>query len=189
MIEFVESTHNYLIDGVIVKSVTQILQEIFPLKYYGIPQEILERKAQYGTDLHYMIEIIETKKPKKPLTYIKKYCNPTPYQEESIKQYLKIKQKYNIKIIEVEKIVHYKNYYCGRLDIKAYVNGKKALIDIKTTSKLDKIYVGWQNSLYELADEPVEELYCMWLPKGDLGKLEKVERIDNKLIRKIIGEI
>ena len=96
MLEFNEENHIYLKDGVILKSVTQILKELFPLKYDGIPKEILENKSIYGTELHKFIEIIEKKKPKRPLAYIKKYYNPDIYQIESLKDYLEIKKKYNI---------------------------------------------------------------------------------------------
>ena len=48
MVEFLEKEHIYLVDGVIVPSVTQILEKIFPDKYKGIPEDILQRKASYG---------------------------------------------------------------------------------------------------------------------------------------------
>ena len=66
-LEFDEETHTYIKNGIILKSVTQILQELFPLKYEGVPKKILEDKSIYGTELHKFIEIIEKKKPKKPL--------------------------------------------------------------------------------------------------------------------------
>lgn len=188
MLEFDKENHIYLKDGVILKSVTQILKELFPLKYDGIPENILYEKARYGTELHKFIEIIEKKKPKRPLAYIKKYYNPNIYQIESLKDYLEIKKKYNIEITDSEKMVVYKDIYCGTLDLKGTVNDKKAIIDIKTTYDLDELYVSWQNSLYEMASEPVDELYCMWLPKGHLGKLVKLERINEKDLKILIGE-
>ena len=188
MLEFDKENHIYLKDGVILKSVTQILKELFPLKYDGIPKEILENKSIYGTELHKFIEIIEKKKPKRPLAYIKKYYNPNIYQIESLKDYLEIKKKYNVAITDSEKIVVYKDIYCGTLDLKGTVDNKKAIIDIKTTYDLDELYVSWQNSLYEMASEPVDELYCMWLPKGHLGKLVKLERINEKDLKMLIGE-
>ena len=188
MLEFDKENHIYLKDGVILKSVTQILKELFPLKYDGIPENILNEKAKYGTELHKFIEIIEKKKPKRPLAYIKKYYNPDIYQIESLKDYLEIKRKYNIEITDSEKMVVYKDIYCGTLDLKGTVDNKKAIIDIKTTYDLDELYVSWQNSLYEMASEPVDELYCMWLPKGHLGKLVKLERINEKDLKILIGE-
>lgn len=188
MLEFDKENHIYLKDGVILRSVTQILKELFPLKYDGIPENILNEKAKYGTELHKFIEIIEKKKPKRPLAYIKRYYNPNIYQIESLKDYLEIKKKYNIEITDSEKMVVYKDIYCGTLDLKGTVDNKKAIIDIKTTYDLDELYVSWQNSLYEMASEPVDELYCMWLPKGHLGKLVKLERINEKDLKILIGE-
>lgn len=188
MIEFIEDTHTYVKYGIILRSVTQILQELFPDKYNGVPEQILDNKARYGTELHKFIEIIEKKKPRRPLAYIKRYYKPNMYQEESLRQYLKIKEQFNIEILDSEKIVSYKHLYAGTLDIKAKVNSKLAIIDIKTTAVLDDAWVSWQNSLYELADGPVDELYCLWLPKGHLGKLVKVERIDKELVKIVIGD-
>ena len=188
MLEFDKENHIYLNDGVIIRSVTQILKELFPSKYDGIPENILNEKAKYGTELHKFIEIIEKKKPKRPLAYIKRYYNPNIYQIESLKDYLEIKKKYNIEITDSEEMVVYKDIYCGTLDLKGTVNDKKAIIDIKTTYDLDELYVSWQNSLYEMASEPVDELYCMWLPKGHLGKLVKLERINEKDLKILIGE-
>lgn len=188
MIEFIEEEHIYLIGGIIVPSVTQILQKLFPKKYARVPIETLNKKANYGTQLHKYIEIIEKKKPKKPLAYIKRYYDLNIYHEESLRQYLKIKEKYHIEVLESEKIVYYEDKYAGTLDIKALVNGKLAIIDIKTTIELDKNWVSWQNSYYELADEPVEELYCLWLPKAHLGKFEKVERINKEKLLKQLEE-
>lgn len=188
MIEFIEEIHQYLVDGILVPSVTQILKNIFPTKYENVDKKILDEKSQYGTKLHKCIEIIEKKKPKRPIAYCKKYIGINIYQEESLKQYLKIKEQYNIKVLESEKKVQYKGLYGGTLDIKGEVNGCKALIDIKTTYELDKEYVSWQNSYYELADEPVDDLYCLWLPKGHLGGLYKVDRIPKEKLLQVIEE-
>ena len=187
-LEFDKETHTYIKDGIILTSVTQLLQELFPLKYENVPKEILNQKAEYGSSVHKLIEIIEKKKPKNPLGYIRRYYNPNIYQEESLKDYLNIKEQFKMEITDSEKMVSYKMLYAGTLDLKGYVNGKKAIIDIKTTYNVDELYVSWQNSLYELADEPVEELYCLWLPKGRLGKLIKLERIEKELLYGLIGE-
>ena len=63
-LEFDEETHTYIKNGIILKSVTQILQELFPLKYENVPKKILEDKRIYGTELHKFIEIIEKKNQK-----------------------------------------------------------------------------------------------------------------------------
>ena len=59
MIEFIEEGHIYLKDGIIVPSVSEILHHIFPDKYKGIPNWVMEKKAEYGTKVHYAIECLE----------------------------------------------------------------------------------------------------------------------------------
>ncbi len=187
-LKFIEETHTYVKNGKTLKSVTQILQELFPEKYENVPKDILESKAKYGTELHKYIEMIEKKKPKDPIAYIKRKYKPSIYQIESLKQYLKIKNDYDIKITDSEKKVSYKNFYAGTLDLKGYVGKKSAIIDVKTTYEYDEAWVTWQNSLYELASGKVNALYCLWLPKAQSGKLYKLERVDKKLLKILIGE-
>lgn len=195
MLELIEDTHTYLYNGVIIPSVTQMLNKVFPNKYNGVDAKILNKKASYGSKIHKCIETIEKKKPKRPIAYCKRYIGIDIYQEESLKQYLDIKKKYNIEVLESERQVQYKGLYAGTTDMIATVNGKIKIIDIKTTYELDKEYVGWQNSYYELAytEETKEEvggLMCLWLPKGHLGDLYDLERVSrDKLLGNIIKSI
>ena len=74
MIEFLEEPHLYLKDGILVKSVTQILQLIFPDKYKGIDKKILSKKADFGTKGHVIIEnlrIEDLEKAKQEVSQIK----------------------------------------------------------------------------------------------------------------------
>ena len=181
MIEFIEQGHIYLKDGIIVPSVSEILHYIFPEKYKGIPNWVLEKKAEYGTKVHYAIECLEQNK---------KLPNLNFYQELSLGQYKEIKEKNKIEVIEQETIVSYEYEYAGRLDMIAFVNNKLCLVDIKTTADLDEESLSWQLSLYELAyGRKFYDLYCLWLPKGKNGKLVKIKRKTKKEILKKLGEI
>ena len=55
-LEFDEETHTYLVDGIIVPSVTQLLKDQFQHKYDGVPEEVLKRASQRGTEVHEAIE-------------------------------------------------------------------------------------------------------------------------------------
>ena len=44
MIEFDEKNHIYIKNGIVLKSVTQILKELFPNKYENVPNKILTSK-------------------------------------------------------------------------------------------------------------------------------------------------
>ena len=181
MIEYVDEIHTYLIDGVIVNSVTQILSLIFPNKYKDVPEWILKRKADYGTEVHKMIEMVENKEEPEISSI---------YVSEALKQYWQLKKKNKIVVLEQEQIVGYMNLYAGRFDMIANVNGKISLCDIKTTAELDKEYLSWQLSLYELAyGKEFDKFYCIWLPKGGLGKLVEIERIDFETIKNKLKEI
>ena len=173
MVEFIEDGHIYLVDGVVVPSVSELLHFIFPNKYSNIPENILNAKAEYGSKVHEAIECLEKNEKLPQLNYL---------QELSIDQYRKLKDKYKIEVLEQEKMVHYKNYYCGRFDMIAGINGTYSLCDIKTTAKLDKESLSWQLSYYALAHNPdkyeseFEKFYAIWLPKKDLGQVVEIER-------------
>lgn len=182
MIEYLDEEHIYLVDGQIVPSVTQLLHKIFPNKYKDVPKWILEKKADYGTTIHKIIEDLENG------VYVE--TPQSVYIRESINQYDKLKKKYNINVLEQEQMIHYEKYYAGRFDMIASIDGKECLCDIKTTAELDKQYLSWQLSLYEMAyGKQFDKLYCIWLPKGALGKLVEIERIEKEKLLKEIGVI
>ena len=62
MIEFIEETHTYLYEGIIIPSVSEILHFIFPDKYKNVDKEILYKKAIYGSKIHEAIECLEQNK-------------------------------------------------------------------------------------------------------------------------------
>lgn len=180
-VEYIDDGHIYLVNGIIVPSVSEILSKIFPDKYKNIPKETLMRKATYGTIIHNYIEQYEKGIITIKLDYI---------QEASFGQYLRLKDKYNINVLEQEKIVNYKDIYAGRYDMKADINGELCLCDIKTTASLDKEYLSWQLSLYEYASkEKFDKLYAIWLPKKDIGKLVEIKRKNKKEIEKVLEEL
>lgn len=173
MIEFIEEGHIYLKDGIILPSVSKILNFIFPNKYKNIAQEVLNKKAKWGSTIHEAIECFEQKKDLPELDFIQKF---------SFNQYLRLKRKFKIGVIAQEQIINYKNDYAGRFDMIAKVNDELSLCDIKTTAKLDKEYLSWQLSFYELAHMTMyrthkfEKLYAIWLPKRGYGELVEIER-------------
>ena len=179
MIEYIDEIHTYLYDGVIVPSVSQILHEkVFPRKYEGVPASVLNAKAEYGTEVHSIIEKLENGIEYEPSSLLVK---------ASVGQYLNLKEKYNINVVEQEKIVCYKGLYAGRFDMVAKIGNDLCLCDIKTTAQLDKEYLSWQLSMYELAyGKKFDKLIAIWLPKKNLGKIEEIERKDKKEIERIL---
>lgn len=177
---FIEETHQYLLDGVLLPSVSEILHFIFPDKYKGVSKETLNKKAKYGSIMHEYIEKFENGK-------YKELPQLDLYQKMSFKQYCRLKTKYDIEVIEQEKMIHYEDIYAGRFDMIANINGKKCLCDIKTTSELDIEYLSWQLSLYEFAyGNKFKKIYAIWLPRKELAKLVEIPRKQKRQILSVL---
>lgn len=185
MIEFLEDEHLYLVDGIIVPSVTQILGMIFPDKYKNVDKKVLNKKAQFGTQGHAIIEHLDLNN-----TDIVENLNLMGYNEEliqCIEQYINLCKTFKIEPLEHEKRVSYKYLYAGTLDLIANVDGIESLCDIKFTYKCDKEYLSWQLGMYALAlGKEFKKYYCIWLRKKQLGQLvEIVPKTKEEILKKL----
>lgn len=190
---FLEKPHIYLYNGVVVPSVSDILHYIFPDKYKNVSKAILEKKSKYGTTIHESIEMYEANVERmsmeeafdvtiqaKELNYI---------QEASLRQYLKLKNRHKINVLEQERMIQFKGKYAGRFDMIANIGEDRCLCDIKTTAELDEEYLSWQLSYYELAmGKTFDKLYAIWLPKKGLGVLKEVKRKPKEVLLKKLNE-
>lgn len=187
MIEFLKEPHLYLKDGVLLKSVTQILEMIFPNKYKGIDKDILNRKAIFGTQGHLIIENLNVSNLSEAKKEIEKIDNKD--LQICIKEYLRLVKKYQIVPKEQEQIISYKYLYAGTLDMTGTVQGLNCLLDIKFTAELDKEYLSWQLGMYQLAKGiKYDKCYCIWLPKRELGQLvEIIPKTEEEILIKLKG--
>ena len=185
MIEFLEEPHLYLKDGILVKSVTQILHLIFPDKYKGIDKKTLSKKAEFGTKGHSIIENLDVSDLDKAKEEVLKISNKD--LQICIREYLRLVKEYGIQPIEQEQIVSYKYLFCGTLDMVGIVGTDNCLLDIKFTAELDKEYLSWQLGMYQLAKgEKYDKCYCIWLPKKELGQLvEIVPKTEKEILDKL----
>lgn len=171
MIEFIPETHTYLVDGVIVPSVTQIIRKVSGADYSAVPGAILNAKADYGTAVHEWLQAyFEGNKLPKISELMKISTDQVP---ELLKNH-KIQSKYT------EQVVHYGDRMVGTFDMLANVDGKEALIDHKTTAKYDSDYLEWQCGCYKLCIKEtlgidIEQCYCLWLPKEKRVQLIEVK--------------
>ena len=187
-LEFLESEHIYLKNGILVPSVTQILQLIFPNKYKNVDKTILNKKASFGTEGHSIIEKLDVSDiniAKNQFLGIK-----NKDLEVCIREYLQLVEKHKIEPLEHEKMVSYKYSFCGTLDLIANIEGTRSLCDIKFTAELDKEYLSWQLGMYALAlNETFEKYYCIWLPKKELGQLVEIKPKTKEEILKKLEEL
>lgn len=184
-LEFLESEHIYLKNGILVPSVTQILQLIFPNKYKNVDKTILNKKASFGTEGHSVIEKLDVSDINIAKNQILDIKNKD--LEVCIREYLRLVKKYKIEPLEHEKMVSYRYLFCGTLDLIANIEGTRSLCDIKFTAELDKEYLSWQLGMYALAlNETFEKYYCIWLPKKELGQLVEIKpKTKEEILRKL----
>lgn len=140
VLEFVDETHTYLVDGVLVPSVSKILKYKFGNKYDGVDERVLERAAIRGTAVHEAIE---------------KLCKTGEIEDlKEVKNFMFLQKQYNFEVLdnEVPLIIFLDDVpvAAGRLDLDLKINDEEGLGDIKRTSVLDKEYLAYQLNLYRL---------------------------------------
>lgn len=139
IVEYIDEIHTYLVDGVIVPSITQILKVKFSNKYANVNSYVLQRASELGTATHKAIE-----------DYCKLGIETDCKELEGFKS---LQNEFGFEVIdnEVPIILFYNGVpvACGRLDL---VLGDKVLClgDIKRTSVLDKEYLTYQLNLYRI---------------------------------------
>lgn len=179
MIEFDEETHTYLVDGIIVPSVTQILKVRFGGKYDWVNHKTLQAAAERGTRIHKAIE---------------DHCL-CGYDDGSqeIRNFDFLLKIHKLKVVEneVPVVITKEGFTCaGRLDLILEKDGL-CVADIKTTSNIDKEYLAAQLNLYRIGYEQtykksITAIYGVHL-KGDKRKLYPIP-INEDLAWEIIKE-
>ena len=164
---FDEYNHTYTTaDGRELGGVTSLLsRQLFADKYEGIPKAVLERAADYGTEIHNTLEIYDT---------IGICDNPIcEVYEDLIKGWGHVDSEY---------LVTDGEHVASKIDKVLTADGDTVILaDIKTTSKLDEVYVSWQLSVYAYLFNlmnpsiKVQKLVAIWLPKPQYGKPAIVE--------------
>ena len=141
VLEYIDDTHTYLYDGVVLPSVTQLLQKKFGRKYDGIPKSVLQRAAERGTALHKAIENYEYQ------------GIDTDLQE--LQNYKRIKEENGFQVIGNEiPLVLFQDgepVSAGRCDLFLAYQGVFGLGDIKRTYRLDRNYLTYQLNIYRVA--------------------------------------
>ncbi len=181
-LEFDNDTHTYIADGVIIPSVTQAIKNITGNMYEGISADIVRRAGERGTFIHKAIE---------------DYCrNGTESDLDEVRGFKFLQKQYDIVALANEVPVllcdNNKPIMAGRLDILGLVNGKVAILDIKTVSAMSpkyKAYLSYQLNLYRVAYEQsytvgIETLGGLHL-RGNTRKLIEV-KIDDFAVKEVI---
>lgn len=179
-LEYFDDDHTYLVDGVIVPSITTLLKSKFGKKYEGISKDVLERAAKVGTYIHEQIE---------------NYCTGKEYEETpEVKNFKELEETYKFKPVanEIPVILFSgaKPIAAGRIDLVINMDGKIGGADIKRTYKLDRDYLTYQLNLYR---EAYKQTYGQeWEFMKGIHLREQVKQyidipIKEELVKEIIG--
>lgn len=140
VLEYIDETHTYICDGVILPSITTILKLKFGNKYDNVSKDVLDRAAQKGTHVHNAIE---------------KLCKTGEVEDlKEVKNFMFLQKQYKFDVLDNEVpillFIDDKPVSAGRLDLVLKIDDKTGLGDIKRTSVLDKEYLSYQLNLYRL---------------------------------------
>lgn len=142
-LEYFDDEHLYLVDGVMVPSITQILAHRFGRKYENVNRDVLRRAAEAGTAVHEAIE---------------RYCTTGEESDlPELRNFKFLQRRYGFEVLQNEVPVilfdtwdEWKPIAAGRVDL-VLSNGCLVGADIKRTSTLDKEYLAYQLNLYRIA--------------------------------------
>lgn len=140
IVEFIDDIHQYLVDGCMVDSVTQILGAKFRNDYASVPPAVLDNASKRGTAVHKAIENF----------------NVSGYDDgsEAVRNFKFLQKQYGFEVLDSElPIVIFKDdmpIACGRLDMTMLMDGETGIADIKTVSALNKEKIAYQLNLYRI---------------------------------------
>ena len=139
-LEFLPETHTYLYEGLMLPSVSRILESKFNGEYKNVPPAVLNNAAQRGTAVHKAIENF----------------NVSGYDDgsEAVRNFKFLQKQYGFDVLDSElPLVIFKDdmpIACGRLDMTMLMDGETGIADIKTVSTLNKEKIAYQLNLYRI---------------------------------------
>lgn len=176
-VTFDEAAHTYTTaDNRVIPGVTPAVEWLFPETYRDIPEDVMQRAAEYGTMVHKQCQMAD---------------EDGVVVGEAVK-YRDIMDKAGLKTVANEYLVS-DGRVASKIDV---VCEGAALVDIKTTSQIHEDRVSLQLSIYAWLFErnnpgkDVHGLYVAWLPKERYGKPEvrELRRVPSEVLAFILDE-
>lgn len=138
-IEFLEETHTYICNGIVLPSVSKIMELISKEYYKEVDEDILHKACIRGSAIHLATENID-----KGLDY-----EIADKWKDYILNYKKFKAIKKPTIIEIEQQLT-NGIFCGTLDRIYEIDGIRYLADIKTSAKINDKLVSVQLGAYKI---------------------------------------
>ena len=158
-VEFIDSTHQYFLNGKELKGITGIIKsKLFPDMYKDIPHYVLQNAAAKGSAVHEQIELVDS-------------LGVEPSLPE-VKAYVRMKDELGYETVANEYIVTDFDSFASGIDLvmrKKGTENEVELWDIKHTYNVHKAYVEWQLSIYKAWFEAINTglkvtaIKCLWL--------------------------
>jgi len=178
-LEFDPESHTYAVDGVVVPSVTTLLEKEFPETYSRVRPDVLRAAAERGTQIHAAIE---------------RFCRTgwEAYIPE-ISGFKALQEVYGFRVMgnEMPVIIFTDGepVAAGTTDLVLEMDGYKCGADIKTTARLVKDRLEAQLNLYRIGFEQTygvrwDRLYALHL-RGTVKTLTEIP-VNEELAREII---
>lgn len=160
---FFDEGHKYTLDGEELPSVSQLTRFISREIYGDVGQFNLDRAADRGTAVHKATELLD----KYGTVEIDEDISPY------LKAYIAFRKEHKCEWQKIEYATHHPdNLYAGTLDRVGTVDGKLAILDIKTSSTIQKpLYTAQLNLYREMLPDPIEQLIILHLRKDGTYKL------------------
>lgn len=166
---FYEELHEYVLDGVSVPSVSELMEPLRSREYQDIPYDVLEKAAERGTAVHAATERIDKNEafefPEEWFGYLEAYRG--------------FLREHEVEWTATEKPMGSRKYGCaGTVDRIGKIDGALALLDIKTTSKIHDKLVIPQLTFYNLLAEEngfpgIERFFILQLKKDGVYRLRE----------------
>ena len=169
---FFEKDHIYELNGEQLPSVSELTRFISREVYGDIAQFRLDNAAERGTKVHKLTEALD------------KYGEADVSEDvlPYLQAYVKFRKEHDVAWEKIEYATHHpESLYAGTLDRLGTVDGKRCIVDIKTSSTLKKPLYTAQLNLYRMMlTSPVDALYILHLKPNGTYKLVELP-IDDTL--------
>ena len=142
-VEYFAEDHTYLVDGILLPSITGLVRKKVGFRYGDVPPDVLREAARRGTEVHEAIE-----------AYVKE-GKDSDLPEVLNFRFLCRCLRYDVFDSEVPVVLFFRGdpVAAGRVDLVISRDGILGGADIKRTATLDKEYLFWQLNLYRIAYE------------------------------------
>lgn len=130
-LHFDEATHTYTKDGVVVQSVTQILNDLSSREYRHVSREVMEEAAMLGKAVHKMIEL-----DLRDDLDLDSLSDELHVYYSAWQNFL---QTSGFRMVLSEQHVYSQRYnYAGTLDLAGWLNKRFCIIDAKRTAQVPR---------------------------------------------------